>query len=535
MKKGEAKSRRGSKKRSEPEGYVEPLLELGPDGQPTGATHPPYHLPSEQAVLGAMLTERQAIVRVAGFLSAADFYSPQHQVIAETIFALFHAGEPVDLVTVLGSLGTDRTEQVGGASYLIALQEAAPTAAAIRTYARRVRRDSAYRQQLFRWDSYLVRPDEEHRTALVEALELSVADNILWITGDDLVKEKIEVEWLIEPLIPLGGVTLLAGDSDMGKSWLALSLCHALANRFDTWLCSDHLKIRCKGATALYVDMEVGEAGMRDRLMALDEGHGTSTPIANGNGQPDGELDWEDEEDLPGEEGAKEESPPRPLYFAFFPQLELGPAIGGLEADIRSLGARLLVLDCMAEMIPGWANPNDAAHANKLLRPLKRLAVKCNIAIILVTHLKKPQQWGDNSPGMRVMHSQRFLAAPDSGIALVGRPDGDKSVAHLKARLSKRRMRAFRLGWHTNPEGRGLLLCDDGPMEEPGDEKIAEAMDVIEEMLRGGPHKRQVLIDALVEGGISSKRTAGEALSRLSKDGKVTSRRIGREAEYHAA
>lgn len=479
--------------------------------------------------------ERQAIVRVAGSLSPADFYSPQHQAIAEAIFKLFQAGEPVDLVTVQAGLGVDRTEQVGGVSYLIGLQEAAPTAAAIRTYAQRVRRDSAVRQQFFRWDSYLQRPDEEHRTALMEALELSLAEDILWVTADDLVKEEIEVEWLIEPLIPLGGVTLLAGDSDMGKSWLALSLCHALANGFDTWLCSDYLKIRRKGGAALYVDMEVGEAGMRDRIIALDLGHGTSTPVVNGNGNAGGELEWEDEEDLPGVKGAGSESAPRPLYFAFFPQLELGPAIGALEADIRTLRARLLVLDCAAEMLPSWANPNDAAHANKLLRPLKRLAVKCNIAIILVTHLKKPQQMGDNSPAGRVMHSQRFVAAPDSGIALVGRPDGDKSVAHLKARLSKHRMRPFKLGWHTNPEGAGLLLCDDGPVEEAGDEKVAEAMDVIEEMLRGGPHKRQVLIDALVEGGISSQRTAAEALSRLAKDGKVTSRRSGREAEYHAA
>jgi len=107
---------------------------------------PPQSLEAEQATLGAMLMEREAIARVVDLLDADDFYNPQHQTLFRAMIDLFNSSEPVDLVTLQARLqGRDQLEQCGGLSYLLALQEAAPTAAAVGHYARIVREKSTLR------------------------------------------------------------------------------------------------------------------------------------------------------------------------------------------------------------------------------------------------------------------------------------------------------------------------------------------------------------------------------------------------------
>jgi replicative DNA helicase len=93
-----------------------------------------------------MLMERDAIARVVDVLEPDDFYSPQHQLLYRVIADLFNESKPVDLITVQSRLqDMGRLESAGGRSYLIALQEPAPTAAAVEYYARIVREKSTLR------------------------------------------------------------------------------------------------------------------------------------------------------------------------------------------------------------------------------------------------------------------------------------------------------------------------------------------------------------------------------------------------------
>lgn len=107
---------------------------------------PPQSLEAEQATLGAMLMERDAIARVVDALEPEDFYSPQHQMLYRAMVDMFNDSEPVDLVTVQTRLqNRGQLEESGGTSYLLALQESAPTAASISHYARIVREKSTLR------------------------------------------------------------------------------------------------------------------------------------------------------------------------------------------------------------------------------------------------------------------------------------------------------------------------------------------------------------------------------------------------------
>ena len=76
---------------------------------------PPQDQEAEQATLGAMLMEREAIARVVNILQPSDFYGQVHRAIYEAIIALFDRGEPVDVVT-LSTYLRDRgaLDDVGG-------------------------------------------------------------------------------------------------------------------------------------------------------------------------------------------------------------------------------------------------------------------------------------------------------------------------------------------------------------------------------------------------------------------------------------
>ncbi len=108
---------------------------------------PPQNIEAEQAVLGAMLIEREAISKVAEFLRAEDFYRDGHGKIFAAMLDLFNRNEAVDLVTVVEHLRKeDRLEQAGGLSYVASLANSVPTAANVMYHARIVEEKSLLRQ-----------------------------------------------------------------------------------------------------------------------------------------------------------------------------------------------------------------------------------------------------------------------------------------------------------------------------------------------------------------------------------------------------
>lgn len=89
----------------------------------------PHDAQAEARVLGALLIDREAIIRIADFLDADDFYSPRHQRLYAAVTGLFTRHEPIDPLTVRVELARrGELERVGGVAYLRELQEAVATA-----------------------------------------------------------------------------------------------------------------------------------------------------------------------------------------------------------------------------------------------------------------------------------------------------------------------------------------------------------------------------------------------------------------------
>ena len=89
--------------------YEMPIDEAYPDqGAEPPATAlertPPQDNTAEQAVLGAMLTSKDAIADVLEKVKPGDFYKPAHELIFDAIIDLYSRGEPADAVTVAAEL-----------------------------------------------------------------------------------------------------------------------------------------------------------------------------------------------------------------------------------------------------------------------------------------------------------------------------------------------------------------------------------------------------------------------------------------------
>ncbi|MDD4084644.1 MAG: replicative DNA helicase [Acholeplasmataceae bacterium] len=108
---------------------------------------PPQNIEAEQAVLGAMMIDREAISKATELLRDNDFYRQDHRAVFQVIVDLFNSNQAVDMVTVTEALKkAGKLEDVGGIQFITYLANAVPTAANVSYHAKIVEEKSLLRQ-----------------------------------------------------------------------------------------------------------------------------------------------------------------------------------------------------------------------------------------------------------------------------------------------------------------------------------------------------------------------------------------------------
>ena len=108
---------------------------------------PPQNIEAEQSVLGSLMIDKNAIIKIADLVNEDDFYKNSHGKIYKTMLYLYEHHEPIDLLSLSNRLKeTDEMEKIGGQSYLASLANAVPTAANIVHYAKIVAKKSVLRK-----------------------------------------------------------------------------------------------------------------------------------------------------------------------------------------------------------------------------------------------------------------------------------------------------------------------------------------------------------------------------------------------------
>ena len=107
----------------------------------------PHSLEAEQTVLGALLMDPEAIVKISDLLVSEDFYEPAYRTIYSVIQSLYQSHQPIDIITVTSKLQDDKKIQgIGGSAFLAELSAKVPTSAHIYKYAQLVKTKAIHRK-----------------------------------------------------------------------------------------------------------------------------------------------------------------------------------------------------------------------------------------------------------------------------------------------------------------------------------------------------------------------------------------------------
>jgi replicative DNA helicase len=169
---------------------------------------PPQNIDAEQSVLGSLLIDPDAIIRVSSFLRASDFYREAHQVIYRAMRSLHERHLPADFVTVVDEL--ERREEldlIGGSAYLTSLINIVPTSVHVEHYGHIVERTSLMRRLIDAAGEIAALAYEDHEDAdevidqaeriLFEVSRRRISRSLVPIA--EIIKEYYDkVEFLVE-------------------------------------------------------------------------------------------------------------------------------------------------------------------------------------------------------------------------------------------------------------------------------------------------------------------------------------------------
>jgi len=157
---------------------------------------PPQAIEVEEAVLGALLLERDALTSVIDILKPESFYKEAHQKIYQSVLELFDRSEPVDLITVVNNLRSKaELEFVGGAYYITELTTKVSSAANIEYHARIVS-EQAIKRDLISIASQIHKDAYEDTTDVFELLD-KTEQKLYQVSESNIRKNYSEMRSLI--------------------------------------------------------------------------------------------------------------------------------------------------------------------------------------------------------------------------------------------------------------------------------------------------------------------------------------------------
>ena len=108
---------------------------------------PPQNLEAEQSLIGSILIDQEAMLKIGDIIHAEDFYRDSHRIIFDCVLDLYERHDPIDILTVGNRLEEKgKIQQIGGRAYLVELSNAVPTSAHIVHYAQIVQKKASLRR-----------------------------------------------------------------------------------------------------------------------------------------------------------------------------------------------------------------------------------------------------------------------------------------------------------------------------------------------------------------------------------------------------
>ena len=364
---------------------------------------PPHDIEAEQAVIGCMLMDKDAVITAVEILKAEDFYREDNSIIYRAIVNLYSRAEPIDIITVKSELvSMGKFEAVGGLEYIALLPDKVPTSANVEQYVKIVEEKSILRNLIKTANEIITLgySEEEEVDTIMDMAEKKVFDILKQRnqTGytpirDVLIETFAQIERLYNKNnvitgIPTGFIEfdyktaglhnsdliLVAARPAMGKSAFVINIAANAAIR--------------AGVPTVIFNLEMSKEQVANRILC-------SEAMVDSNKVRTGKIEEADWEKLASALGPISEAP---IYIDDTP----GISIMEIRAKCRKLKLEknigLVIIDYLQLVTAsGKKNGSREQEISEISRSLKILAKELNVPVIALSQLSRaPEQRKDD-------------------------------------------------------------------------------------------------------------------------------------------
>lgn len=358
-----------------------------------GVRTPPQNTEAEVSVLGSLMLDRDAIIKIADLLIADDFYDNRHKIIFESIVTLYSKNVSIDILTVTNILEEKKQlEAAGGSGYLASLVSAVPSASNVVHYASIVRKKGTLRRLIgtageisnlaFKEDDDIEDILDAAEQKLFGVSQKHLKENFVPINSvltatferiDELHRDQGKLRGLATGFIDLdqklGGLqksdlVILAARPSMGKTSLALDMIR-------------HVGVNLKIPVGIF-SLEMSKDQLVDRLLSA-QSDVNLWKIRTGH------LNDEDFEKIGEAMGVLSEAP---IY--------IDDAAGSNIMEVRTKARRLqsehnvglIVVDYL-QLMQGRSTENRVQEVSEISRSLKILARELDVPVVALSQLSR--------------------------------------------------------------------------------------------------------------------------------------------------
>ena len=391
----------------------------------------PHSIEAEQAVVGAMLMDKEAILTSSEIISGSDFYQSAYGVIFEAIVEIYNEGKPVDLITLQSRLKEkDVPTEISSLEFVRDLVAAVPTSANVKYYAEIVA-EKAMLRRLIKLNEEIENMcylGKEPMEAVLEITEKKVFELVQKRNTGDFVPIKQVVLNALDKIelasknagsvtgIPTGfldldyktaglqnsDLILVAARPSMGKTAFVLNI-------------AQHVAFKVNKSVAIF-SLEMSKEQLVNRLFAL-EAQVDAQSLRTGNLRDD---DWEKLIESAGTIGKSK------LMIDDTP----GISISELRSKCRKMklehGLDLIIIDYLQLMTGrlGGRSESRQQEISEISRSLKAIARELNVPVIALSQLSRAvEQRPDHRPMMSDLRESGAIEQDADVVMFIYRDD----------------------------------------------------------------------------------------------------------------
>ena len=391
----------------------------------------PHSIEAEQAVVGSMLMDRDAILTSSEIVSGEDFYQTAYGVIFDAVVEIYNEGKPVDLITLQERLKEKKVPaEISSLEFVRDLVTAVPTSANVKYYAEIVAEKSMLRRliKLNEEIENMCYLGKEPMEAVLETTEKKVFELVQKRSTGDFVPIKQVVLNALDKIemasknagsvtgIPTGfldldyktaglqpsDLILVAARPSMGKTAFVLNI-------------AQHVAFKAKKTVAIF-SLEMSKEQLVNRLFAL-EAQVDAQSLRTGNLK---DSDWEKLIESAGIIGKSN------LIIDDTP----GISISELRSKCRKLkmerGLDIIIIDYLQLMTGGVGRRSESRQQeiSEISRALKGVARELNVPVVALSQLSRAvEQRPDHRPMMSDLRESGAIEQDADVVMFIYRDD----------------------------------------------------------------------------------------------------------------